>query len=255
MMFLIYLFLFSFGAVIGSFLNVCIYRIPRNISIVFPSSFCPKCGIKIPFYYNIPIIGYIILLGKCKFCKNKISLRYPFVEAITGFFLLISFINWNFPYNLIYFIFICTLIVITFIDIDFQIIPDRISLTGILLGYLVSLFIFKKGFLEPFLGIIVGGGIFYVIGVAYEFFTKREGLGGGDVKLMAMFGSFLGLKSIPFIILISSFTGTIVGLYLIFYKNKDSKYAIPFGPFLCLGALVYIFAGEKIINWYLGKLM
>ncbi|MCX7641124.1 MAG: A24 family peptidase, partial [Elusimicrobiales bacterium] len=124
------------------------------------------------------------------------------------------------------------LIVITFIDIDFQIIPDRISLSGIVLGYLVSVFIFKRGFINPLLAIFIGGGIFYIVGKGYEIFTKREGLGGGDVKLMAMFGAFLGLKSIPFIILISSLTGTIVGLYLILFKNKDTKFAIPFGPFL-----------------------
>lgn len=251
---LIYAFLFILGSVIGSFLNVCIYRIPRNISIVFPSSFCPKCEKKIPPYYNIPIFGYLILGGKCKFCNEKISLRYPFVEILAGFFLLVSFIKWSFPENIIYFIFLSALIVITFIDIDFQIIPDRISLTGILLGYLISVFIFKRGYLNPLLGILVGGGIFYTVGTVYEMVTKREGLGGGDVKLMAMFGAFLGPKSVPFIILISSLTGTILGLYLIFFKKKDTKFAIPFGPFLCLGAIIYIFWGDSIIGWYLNKL-
>lgn len=255
MIYLIYAFLFFFGSVVGSFLNVCIYRIPRNISIVFPSSFCPRCEKKIPPYYNVPIIGYLILKGRCAYCDNKISIRYPFVETLTGFFFLISFINWGFPENIIYFVFICSLIVVTFIDIDFQIIPDRISLTGIFVGYIVSLLIFKRGFLSPLLGIILGGGIFYLIGKSYELITKREGLGGGDVKLMAMFGAFLGVKSIPFIILVSSLTGTLLGLYLILFKKKDTKFAIPFGPFLCLGAIIYIFWGEQIISWYLNRLL
>lgn len=250
----IYFFLFVLGMVIGSFLNVCIYRIPRSISIVFPSSFCTKCNKKIPPQYNIPIIGYFILKGRCKFCKESISLRYPLVEALTGFFFLVSFIKWGFPENIIYSILISSLIVITFIDIDFQIIPDSISLPGIVIGYILSAFVLKRGYIDPLLGIIVGGGIFYIIGKSYELIKKIEGLGGGDVKLMAMFGAFFGLKSIPFIIIISSFTGTLLGLYLMFFHKKDSKFAIPFGPFLCLGAIVYIFFGERIINWYLGLL-
>ncbi len=250
----LYVFIFLFGSVVGSFLNVCIYRIPRQISIVFPSSFCPRCSKKIPPHYNIPIIGYLILKGRCKFCHEPISFRYPFVEALSGLAALISYSRWDFPENIIYFIFICALIVITFIDIDFQIIPDTISLPGIVLGYLISVFIFKRGFIEPLIALLIGGGIFYAIGKGYELIKKIEGLGGGDVKLMAMFGAFLGIKSIPFIILISSLTGTMLGLYLMIFKKKDSRFAIPFGPFLCFGAVTYIFWGEKIINWYLNLL-
>jgi len=199
-------------------------------------------------------MGYLILKGKCKFCHVRISLRYPIIEALTGFFSLISVIKWGFPENIIYFGFISALIVITFIDLDFQIIPDIISLPGIALGYVISVFIFKRGFFEPLIAIITGGGIFYAIGKGYELIKKIEGLGGGDVKLMAMFGAFLGIKAIPFIILVSSLTGTVVGIYLMIFKKKDSKFAIPFGPFLCFGAVLYIFFGQKVIDWYINLL-
>lgn len=245
------IFIFFFGTVIGSFLNVCIYRIPRKISIVFPSSFCPACNKSIPPQYNIPILGFIILSGKCKYCGEKISFRYPFVEFITGLAAFFCFVTFPPLYALINFCFISTLIVITFIDLDFQIIPDVLSLPGIVISGFISYFIFNRTLTSIIVAILVGGGIFYIIGKVYEFFAKREGLGGGDVKLMAFFGAFLGLKSIPFIILISSLAGTIVGIYLMVGKGKNSTFAIPFGPFLSGAALLYLFFGEKIINWYL----
>lgn len=244
-------FIFFFGTVIGSFLNVCIYRIPRKISIVFPSSFCPACNKPVPPQYNIPILGFIILSGKCKFCGKKISFRYPLVEFVTGLSAFFCYISFTPLHALVNFCFISVLIIITFIDLDFQIIPDVLSLPGIVISALISYFFFNRSFTSIIVAILVGGGIFYLIGVVYEFLAKREGLGGGDVKLMAFFGAFLGIKSIPFIILVSSLTGTIVGVYLMLFKGKNSTFAIPFGPFLSGAAFLYLFFGEKIINWYL----
>lgn len=245
---------FIFGAVWGSFLNVCIYRIPRNISIIFPQSFCPNCKNKIPFYYNIPILGYFIINGKCKFCQIKISFRYPFIEFLSALFAVLCFIKWPMPISLINFLFISTLIVITFIDIDFQIIPDSINYSGIVVSFLLSIFLFKRDLVQTLLAVIIGGGIFYLIGITYEKIAKKEGLGGGDVKLMAFLGAFLGLKSVFFIIFVASTTGTIFGIFLMLFKNKNKEYAIPFGPFLSFSALLYLFFGDKIIAWYLGIL-
>ncbi len=246
--------IFILGSIIGSFLNVCIYRIPRNISIVFPSSFCPVCKKKIPPYYNIPILGYFLLKGRCKFCNNKISKRYLLIETLTAIFAVISFIIWQPQIAFLNFLFIATLIVITFIDIDFQIIPDSINYSGIIISIIISIFLFKRGVLNTFLATIIGGGLFYIIGKSYEIIAKKEGLGGGDVKLMAFFGAYLGLKAIFFITFVASLTGTIYGIYLMISKHKNKDYAIPFGPFLSLSALIYLFFGDKIIFWYLSML-
>ncbi len=246
--------IFMMGSVFGSFLNVCIYRIPRNISIIFPSSFCPNCKKNIPFYYNIPIFGYFLLKGKCKYCKEKISFRYPVVEALSGIFAILCYHNWNSYIAFIHFLFISSLIVISYIDIDFQIIPDIISLPAILISILLSILVFNRDVLITLIATILGGGIFWLIGKLYELFAKKEGLGGGDVKLMAFFGAYLGIKSILFIIFVSSFLGTIYGLALIAFKGKKTSYAIPFGPFLSFGALLYLFYGEEIIKWYLKNL-
>jgi leader peptidase (prepilin peptidase)/N-methyltransferase len=246
--------IFILGSVFGSFLNVCIYRIPRNISIVFPSSFCPTCKKNIPFYYNIPIIGYIILKGKCKFCNEKISIRYPFIEGLTGCLALLCYLNWDLNLAILHFLFLSSLIVITFIDIDFQIIPDVISLPAILISFFLSIFVLNRSFISTILAILIGGGIFFIIGKIYELVAKKEGLGGGDVKLMAYFGGYLGLKSIFFIIFVSSLFGTIYGLSLMILHGKKSSQAIPFGPFLSLGAFLYLFFGDRMILWYLSKM-
>lgn len=251
---LVYLLTFIFGSVFGSFLNVCIYRIPRDISIVFPSSFCPNCKKNIPFYFNIPIFGYLILKGKCKYCKSEISLRYPFVEALTGIFALLCYHSWDLKIAIIHFFFLSTLIVITFIDFDSQLIPDIISLPAIVISFLLSIFIFDRSFIQTITATIIGGGIFWIIGKTYELIAKREGLGGGDVKLMAFFGAYLGLKSIFFIIFVSSLIGTIYGLFLMALKGKKTTHAIPYGPFLSFGAFLYLFFGDKIITWYLSKI-
>lgn len=241
-----------FGAIVGSFLNVCIYRLPREESIVFPGSHCPHCKISLRFYDNIPIISYILLRGKCRHCHHFISLQYPIIEGITALSFLFIFIHFGISLNsLIYFAFISALIVITVIDLYHQIIPDVLSLPGIGIGLLASLVLPNITFWESLIGIISGGGILLLVASGYQWLFKREGMGGGDVKLLAMIGAFLGWKSVFLTIILSSFIGSFVGIILILIKGKNFKYAIPFGPFLSLGAVISLFYQSEIISWYL----
>ncbi len=243
---------FLFGAIVGSFLNVCVYRLPREESIVFPGSHCPYCKTPIRFYDNIPIISYILLRGKCRYCSHIISPQYPIIEGLTAFSSVLLFIKYGISLNyLIYFAFVSALIVITVIDLYHQIIPDVISLPGIGVGLLSSLILSNITFWESLIGIISGGGILFLVAVGYQWLFKREGMGGGDVKLLAMIGAFLGWKSVFLTIILSSFIGSVVGIVLIAIKGKNLKYAIPFGPFLSLGAVISLFYQNEIIYWYL----
>src|SRR3990172_1815822 len=237
------------GAAIGSFLNVCIRRIPAGESLVFPASHCPKCNHSIRFYDNIPIISYLALRGRCRNCREGISLQYPLVELLTAIMALLLF--WKFGLTLKFlfsFVLACALIVITFVDFERQIIPDIITLPGIPLFFLAAVFAMGIPWLEAALGFLIGGGILYAIAFGYELITKREGMGGGDIKLLAMLGAFFGWKSLFFILLVSSFLGAIVGISVILIKGKDMRYAVPFGPFLSLAALAYIFWGDEFIR-------
>ena len=233
-----------FGAAIGSFLNVCIWRIPEGRSIVSPPSHCPACGHKIRFSDNIPVISYLLLGGRCRDCRDKISARYPLVELLTAALAAILFWKYGLSLKFLFsFLFVATLVVITFIDLDHQIIPDVISLPGIPIFFLLALFVMGLPFLESLLGILIGGGSLYLVAACYELITKREGMGGGDIKLLAMLGAFLGWKSLLFIVLVSSLLGALVGITLMIWKGRDMKYAVPFGPFLSLGAIAYLFFG------------
>ncbi|MBI3752546.1 MAG: prepilin peptidase [Deltaproteobacteria bacterium] len=247
---LIYIFTFIFGSMVGSFLNVCIHRIPEGKSIVFPPSSCPHCNNPIAFYDNIPIISYIMLLGRCRQCKSLISPRYPFVEFLTGFFSVILLKTFGFSIELpVYFIFAASLLVITFIDLKYQIIPDVISLPGIIVGFLVSYFL-PHGMLNSIIGILAGGGSLFLVAFGYQLITGREGMGGGDIKLLAMIGAFLGWKAVIITIFTGSFIGAVVGSALMLAKGKDTKYAIPFGPFLVIGALIALFCGKTLMKWF-----
>lgn len=245
---------FILGAAVGSFLNVCIHRIPLSISIVSPPSSCPGCGRHIPFYYNIPIISYIILLGRCAYCKNPISVKYPLVESVTAVFAVFIAIRFGMSLEaLVYFIFISALIVITFIDLKYQIIPDCISIPGIPLGFILSFALPSPGVLNSAIGILLGGGILFSIACAYYWVTGNEGMGGGDIKLLAMIGALLGWKGVVMTLLAGSFTGAAAGVSFMVIYGKSGKYAIPFGPFLALGASVYLFFGDAIITWYIDR--
>jgi len=246
------IFAFILGAVVGSFLNVCIWRIPEGLSIVTPASHCPDCGHPIRFYDNIPLISYLILRGRCRACGGRISLRYPFVEGLTA--LMALFLFWKFGLTLKFlaaFIFVSALILITFIDIDHQIIPDVISLPGIPICFLMAVFIMDLSFMDALLGLLIGGGSLYLVAVLYELATKREGMGGGDIKLLALMGAFLGWKSLLFILLVSSLVGAVVGISIMLVRGGDMKYAVPFGPFLSLAAVAYLFVGEYATNLFL----
>jgi leader peptidase (prepilin peptidase)/N-methyltransferase len=249
MLLLMNCFVFIFGAVVGSFLNVCIFRLPAKTSIVKPSSQCPHCHHPIRFYDNIPIISFIVLRGKCRDCGGKISWRYPLVELITALLALLLFLKFGLTLIfLTFFIFTAVLIVITFIDLDQQIIPDVLTLPGIPIFFLLAIFVVKISWLEALIGLLIGGGVLFAIAFVYELLTKREGMGGGDIKLLAMIGGFLGWKSLIFILLFSSFSGAIVGITAMIIKKQDMKYAVPFGPFLSAAAVAYLFWGDAFMH-------
>lgn len=253
-----YLFLgsvFVLGAVIGSFLNVCIYRIPAKQSIVSPPSSCPQCGHRICWYQNVPIISYLFLRGRCSGCGQKISLRYPLIEIIAGgLFVLVLY---SFGFSLatpVYWLFLAALVVITFIDLDHQIIPDVISLPGIVVGFACSFAVPWLSWLDSLLGILLGGGLLLAIAWGYQLLTAREGMGGGDIKLLAMIGAFLGWKAIFPIIFLASLGGTLIGVPLMVLRRENSRFALPFGPFLSLAAIVFLLWGPHLMRWYLGLL-
>ena len=246
------IFVFAMGAAIGSFLNVCIYRLPQDLSIAAPRSFCPACRTPILAYDNIPILSFLLLGGKCRKCRAPISWRYPLVEALTGGLALALFLKLALTFSFFcYFCFAAALVVITFIDLDHRLIPDAISLPGILIGFLLSFLAVTPGVWNSLLGIVIGGGSLYLVAVVYEFVTKREGMGGGDVKLLAMIGAWLGWKAVLFTLFFSSLTGSLVGGALMVARKEDGKLAIPFGPFLTFSAMAYVFFGEKLVRWYL----
>ncbi len=243
-------FAFIFGAAIGSFLNVCIFRIPAEESIVKPLSQCPRCHHPIRIYDNIPIISFILLRGRCRDCGEKISWQYPLVELITAILALLLFMKFGLTLNfLVFFVFTAVLIVISFIDLEHQIIPDILSLPGIPIFFLAAIFIVKVPWLEAVIGLLIGGGVLFCIAIIYEWITKREGMGGGDIKLLAMIGGFLGWKSLIFVLLFSSFAGAIVGIAAMISKKQDMKYAVPFGPFLSAAAIAYLFWGDAFMRF------
>jgi leader peptidase (prepilin peptidase) / N-methyltransferase len=247
-----YIFSFIFGAVVGSFLNVCIYRLPKGESVVFPPSRCPGCGSRIPWYDNVPIFSYLLLRGRCRTCRAAISPQYPLVEAINGLLTLFLFMRFGLSFAfVVLFLFCSALVVITFIDLEHQIIPDAISLPGIIAGFAFSFFLPQLGWKDSLIGILVGGGSLYLVATLYQLFTGKEGMGGGDIKLLAMMGAFFGWKAVPFIIFVSSLVGSVIGVTVMLVQKKDTKLAIPFGPFLAFGALLYIFFGRQVIHWYL----
>ncbi len=241
-----------FGALIGSFLNVCISRLPKEESIVWPGSHCPHCGTPIKFYDNIPLLSFILLKGKCRHCHHPISLQYPLVEGTMALASLILFMKFGPSLSFVfYFAFLASLIVITVIDLYHQIIPDVISLPGIGVGLGASLLIPEITFFDSLAGALLGGGSLFLVATVYQWLFKREWMGGGDVKLLAMIGAFLGWKAVILTILSGSLIGSIIGIAIMIMKGKDFKYAIPFGPFLSIGAVISLFCQNEIIFWYL----
>jgi leader peptidase (prepilin peptidase)/N-methyltransferase len=241
-----------FGAVVGSFLNVVILRLPDDDkSIVYPASHCPRCASPLHWYENIPIVSYLFLRGKCSHCRLPISLQYPLVELMMA--LLAAALMYQFQLSIAaagYFLFTAALLVIIFIDIHHQIIPDVISLPGIVLGVLFSLVSDTVTWQSSLIGLLAGGGVLYSVAYFYYLLRKADGMGGGDIKLLAMIGAWLGWQSLPFVIFASSLSGSIVGLIAMFYQKKGGRTRIPFGPFLSLSALVYTFYSENILYFF-----
>jgi leader peptidase (prepilin peptidase)/N-methyltransferase len=254
-LYLIEIFIFVFGMCIGSFLNVCIYRLPASQSIVRPRSRCPECGKTIAFYDNIPVLSYLWLKGRCRNCRATIALRYPIVELLTGLFALATFLKFGQSLEaLIYFAFMACLLVVTFIDLDHRIIPDIITLPGIPICFAASFAITSVGYKDALLGILVGGGSLFGVAWIYSLITKKEGMGGGDIKLLAMMGALVGLKGVVFTIFVSSLVGTLSGLAVMLQSRRGMKMAVPFGPFLAIGCITYVFFGTELIAWYFNLL-
>ncbi len=243
---------FIFGACVGSFLNVCIHRIPRHTSIVSPGSACPACATPIPFYANIPVISFLALRGRCLFCSTAISWRYPLVEALTGGVGVLVCLRFGLtPEALVWFAFAATLLLVSFIDLDFQIIPDRISIPGIFTFALLAYFVLEMPISAIGFGILAGGGILYTVALAYYLIRRQEGMGGGDIKLLAMIGAATGVPGVLFTLFAGSLMGTAAGIAgMVVHPKKGAQIRIPFGPFLSAGAILYVFFGEFLIRWY-----
>jgi len=240
-----------FGLALGSFMNVCIYRIPLKKSIVSPPSSCPNCGERIRFYDNIPLISYLLLLGKCRHCSNPLAWHYPLVEALTGLLSVALFIRYGLSYQyFLFLLFTSALVTISFIDLHHKIIPDVLSLSGIVVGLAASFMPGTISWLDSLIGIIAGGGSLFLVAFVYERITGREGMGGGDIKLLAMIGAWLGWRQLYLIVLISSLVGAIVGIVFLLVAGKGLRVRIPFGPFLSLGAIACLFFGPELMNWY-----
>ena len=250
----------AFGSIVGSFLNVCIVRIPKGDSIVYPSSHCRGCKKLIRFWDNIPLLSYLLLRGRCRACGERISARYFFVELMMASLAVALYYQFGFSLAFVVsFIFVAALIVISFIDLDVRIVPDVISLPGIVAGLLFSV-VARYGINDPFelipsplsalIGVLAGGGFLLFLAWAYEGFTGVEGMGGGDIKLLAMIGAFLGWTSIPFTLFFASLSGSVIGLGFMIGKGVGRRFALPFAPFLCLGALLYLFFGNVFMELY-----
>ncbi len=213
---------------------------------------CPSCRTKIPFYDNVPVASYLWLRGRCRHCGAAFSLRYPLVELVSGLFAVAVFARYGFSWeSLFLYSLVGALLVITFIDIDHQIIPDVITYPGIGVGFVTSLLLGHITYKESLIGILLGGGILLLVAWGYYLLTKREGMGGGDIKLLAMIGAFLGWKGVIFTIFAGSAIGTVAGVALALRTGGGRKLAIPFGPFLSVGALLYLFFGPQLIGWYI----
>jgi leader peptidase (prepilin peptidase)/N-methyltransferase len=247
-------FIIIIGLVWGSFLNVVIYRLPRGLSLLRPPSSCPKCGRRIKWYDNVPVLSYIFLAGKCRYCGARISPVYPAVEALTAIsFLIVYFHNLEF-FDLQFFadcLFVSSLIALGFIDYFHQIIPDHISLPVIILSLVYAPFRFDLNLRQALVGAAVGGGFLLLVYFIYLVWREKQGLGMGDVMMMLMVGAYLGLSRTIFTLLISSVVGAIFGLFLIKFKKKDLQYSLPFGTFIAPAAFVALIWGEQIVSWYL----
>jgi leader peptidase (prepilin peptidase) / N-methyltransferase len=243
---------FIFGAIMGSFANVIIYRLPLGESIVRPRSHCRQCKKQVAWFDNLPILTFFILRGKCRYCSAKFSWRYPMVEFIMGaVFCALYFAYGLTPTFFELLIFSFGLVTVTFIDFDHMILPDVFTLSGIVIGLVGALINPDREFMPAFLGVLFGGGFLWAISAIYFAVRKIEGVGGGDIKLLAWTGAVLGWQSIPFVILTGSIAGTLVGVFIMIKSKGNMQTAIPFGPYLALGAFLFIFGGHQAAQNYI----
>jgi len=265
----------SFGACIGSFLNVCIYRIPRNESVVKPRSHCPNCGMMIPWYLNIPVLSWVALRGKCAKCKKPIAFRYTLVELLTAMLFLAVYMKWAMPIAMhmqpiihfavvpIYWLILSGFILGTFVDFEHFIIPDSVTIGGMIAGPVMSIIcpmlhnqtIWWRGLMHSSIGLVVGFGLLFAIAELGTRAFKKEAMGFGDVKLMGAIGAFLGWKAVLFTVFASSLLGSVVGVCLILFRGVKMQSRIPFGPYICAGATIWMFWGPQIVETYMKLVM
>ncbi len=249
------LFAFLFGAMVGSFLNVCIHRLPKEESIVAPRSRCPACQSPIRPWDNIPLLSFVLLRGRCRACGHAISWRYPLVEALTALLFVLTVARFGVTLKSTFLLtFLCGLVVVSFIDLDHQIIPNAITLPGIPLGLIGGLLVREPPLLDRLIGTLAGAGFLYLMlfygGVLYG----QEAMGEGDLNLIALVGAFLGWKAVVVTILVACLVGSVLGLGLMALKRLGRRQHIPFGPFLSLGAVVGLLWGDRLVSWYFGLL-
>jgi leader peptidase (prepilin peptidase) / N-methyltransferase len=244
-------FLLLTGVAVGSFLNVCVYRLPRHESLMWPASHCTSCQRTLSWFENLPVAGWAALRGRCRTCRAPISIMYPLVETVTALVFVAGYLiyGWT-PLLAVRLLFACGMIVLFVIDLQHRILPNVITLPGAALGLLFSLFL-PPGFASSLIGLLAGGGVLFAIAEVYYRLRGHEGLGMGDVKMLAMIGAFLGWPLMLVTLVLASFAGSIVGLALIASGRGGLQAALPFGTFLAVGALVAAVAGDAMLAWYL----
>ena len=245
------LFATGMGAAIGSFLNVVIYRLPLRMSLAWPASACPSCKRPLSWYENVPIVSYLVLGGRCRTCRTSLTIRYPLVELLCALMFLGAW--WLYGPSLLLasrLLLGCALIALFAIDLEHYILPDAITLVGIAVGFVLSFFT-DPGWLSSAIGIVIGGGFLWAIAEGYYRLRHEEGMGFGDVKMLAMVGAFLGWKLTILTVIMASLSGSLIGLLLIVSGRGTMKYALPFGTFLALGAAFAATIGPSILDWYL----
>ena len=246
------LLMFGVGLIVGSFLNVCIYRLPRRESLNWPASHCTSCDRPLSWYENIPLVSWIALRGRCQTCRSSIAITYPIVEAVTGLVWLAAFVLYGLtPLFAVRVAFACAMIVLFVIDLQHRILPNVVTVPGIVVGFVASMWL-PPGWFSSLLGLVMGGGVLFLIGEVYYRTRGVEGMGMGDVKMLAMIGAFLGWPLMILTLIIASFTGALIGGVMIASGRGGMQAALPFGTFLGVGALIAAVAGDPILAWYLG---
>ena len=242
----------ALGLAVGSFLNVCIYRLPRGESVVSPPSNCPSCRRRLNWFENMPVLGWLIVGGRCRTCRTAVSPMYPIVESLTALVFLLQYalLGWQ-PLLAVRLLFAGAMIVLFVIDLKHRILPNVITLPGVVLGLVASLFL-EPGWRDSLIGVAVGGGGLWMVGEVYFRIHGEEGMGMGDIKMLAMVGAFLGWQGMLVTLLLASLGGSLVGGLLIAFRLGNLKYALPFGSFLAVAALLTTHAGRPLITWYLG---